>query len=215
MHFEFLTEDQSSGAAMDILIPKLLGSNVTYRIHPYKGIGRIPKGLRPKSDANKRILLDRLPKILRGYGRNPNCGIIVIICDLDDNDKRRFSSGLQGLLDTCNPKPDAVFCLAIEEFEAWYLGDLNAVRKAYPRAKNNVLNGYKNDSICGTWEVLADAVYNGGSKALTKKGWQAVGEQKTIWAKTISPHMSVDDNSSPSFKAMHDQLQSAVSRAKS
>ena len=57
MHFEFLTEDQSSGKAMEILVPKLLGTGITYRIIPYKGIGRIPKGLRPKSDAKKRILL--------------------------------------------------------------------------------------------------------------------------------------------------------------
>ena len=78
MHFEFFTEDQSSGAAMDILIPKLLGSNITYRIHPYKGIGHIPVGLRPKTDANKRILLDQLPRILRGFGHNPDCGTIVI-----------------------------------------------------------------------------------------------------------------------------------------
>ena len=206
MHFEFLTEDQSSGKAIDILIPKLLGNEITYNIHTYKGIGRIPKGLRPKSDARKRILLDQLPKILRGYGKNPNCGTIVIICDLDNKDKRTFLSELHGVWDACQSKPETRFCIAIEEFEAWYLGDLNAVRKAYPKAKNNILNSYKNDAVCGTWELLADAVYKGGHKSLLKKGWQAVGEQKSIWAKTISPHMNVNDNRSPSFGDMRAQL---------
>ena len=210
MHFEFLTEDQSSGKAMEILIPKLLGNETTFRIHPYKGIGRISKNLRPKSDANKRILLDQLPKILSGYGRTPQSGIIVIICDLDDKDKQQFLSELQGILDACEPKPKTWFCLAIEEFEAWYLGDLIAIRKAYPYAKNAFLNSYVSDSICGTWELLADAVYKGGSKKLTKKGWQAIGEQKSVWAETISPHMNVNENNSPSFNEMYTKLQTVT-----
>jgi len=210
MHFEFLTEDQSSGKAMEILIPQLLGEGNSHRIRSYKGLGRIPKGLHPKSDANKRILLDRLPHILRGYGRNPDCGIIVIICDLDDKNEKTFRSELQSILYACNPKPQTLFCLAIEEFEAWYLGDLNAVRKAYPKAIERVLKRYKNDSICGTWQILADAVYKGGHKALTSRGWQMVGKQKFIWAKEISPHMDVDKNESPSFKFLRSELKKAM-----
>ena len=210
MHFEFLIEDQSGQKAMNNLIPKLLGNGITYRTHAYKGIGRLPKGLRPKSDASKRILLDQLPKILRGYGRNPYSGIIVIICDLDDRDKEQFLAELNGIFDACEPKPTTFFCLAIEEFEAWYLGDLNAVRTAYPQAKNTVLNRYINDSICGTWELLADAIYKGGHQALSKKGWQSVGEQKSIWAVTISPHMNVEENLSPSFKNMYTKLRVAT-----
>jgi hypothetical protein len=210
MHFEFLTEDQSAGNAMEILIPKMLGNEVTYRIHPYKGIGRIPKGLHPKTDASRRILLDQLPKILRGYGNSPESGVVVIICDLDDNNKKQFLSELNKILNSCNPKPDARFCLAIEEFEAWYLGDLAAVRKANPKARNNILIGYKNNNICGTWELLADAVYKGGKIELMKKGWQAVGEQKSIWAKTITPHMNVEENISPSFNEMYTQLRNVI-----
>jgi hypothetical protein len=56
--------------------------------------------------------------------------------------------------------------------------------------------------------VLANAIYTGGSKALCKKGWQAVGEQKSIWAETISPHMNVEENASPSFNEMRSQLRS-------
>ena len=214
MHFEFLTEDQSSARSMEILIPKLLGNGITFRIHPYKGIGRIPKGLSPKSDACKRILLDQLPKILSGYGKNPHCGIVVVVCDLDDKNKQAFLSELNDILDACKSKPETLFCLAIEEFEAWYLGDLNAVLKAYPKAKINILNNYKNDSICGTWELLADAIYKGGHKILSKKGWQAVGEEKSIWAKTISPYMNIDENISPSFRDMCVQLQNPQYTAK-
>jgi len=210
MHLEFLTEDQSSRKAMDILIPKMLGNETTYRIHSYKGIGRIPKGLRPKSAANKRILLDQLPRILRGYGNTSYCDVVIVVCDLDNKDKHDFLTELQNVLDVCERKPKTIICLAIEEFEAWYLGDMNAVREAYPKAKTSVLNSYVNDSICGTWELLADAVYKGGSKALSKKGWQAEGEQKSIWAELISPHMNVDENHSPSFNYMYAQLQNVA-----
>ena len=209
MHFEFLMEDQSSGKSMEILLPKLLGDKVTYRIRTYKGIGHIPRGLRPKSDANKRILLDSLPRLLRGYGTVPHDDRhIVIICDLDDKNKKQFLSELDSVLNACKPKPEAHFCLAIEEFEAWYLGDPKAIRKAYPLAKTQILNSYANDSICGTWETLADAVYKGGSNALLKKGRQAVGKEKSLWAENISPHMNVEDNASPSFQFLCSKLRS-------
>jgi hypothetical protein len=207
MHIEFLIEDQSGAKSMEILLPKLLGNNASYRIiKGYNGLGHLPKDLKPKTGANKRILLDRLPQLLRGYGKVPNLGYVVIICDLDDRNKEQFLSELNGVLNGCIPKPNACFCLAIEEFEAWYLGDLAAVRKAYPKAKDVILNGYVNDSICGTWELLADAVCKNGSKSLIKEGWQAIGKQKSDWAKEISPLMDIDGNISPSFNNMRLQL---------
>lgn len=90
-------------------------------------------------------------------------------------------------------------CIAIEEGEAWFLGDIPAIKAAYPRAKEAVLNAYVNDSICGTWESLADAVYDGGSAVLAAKGWQAVGAEKSQWSERISPHINVTTNTSPSF----------------
>jgi hypothetical protein len=213
MHFEFLVEDQSGAKAMEILLPKLLGDKASYRIKRYKGLGHLPKDLKPKSDASKRILLDRLPQLLRGYGKVPDLGYIIIICDLDDRNEKQFLSELNGILNSCNPKPNTCFCLAIEEVEAWYLGDLVAVRKAYPRAKDAILNGYINDSICGTWELLADAVCKGGSRALVKEGWQAIGKQKSVWAEEISPHMNVESNISPSFRNMLLQLRGIASKA--
>lgn len=56
-----------------------------------------------------------------------------------------------------------------EEIEAWLLGDRHALLSAYPHAKMHVLNTYVQDSICGTWEVLADAVYPGGTSKLSRE----------------------------------------------
>ena len=88
----------------------------------------------------------------------------------------------------------------MEEGESWLLGDIPAIKAAYPKARDNVLNGYKNDAICGTWELLADAVFTKRSGALKKRGWQAVGREKSAWAENIAPHMDVNANASPSFR---------------
>ena len=212
MHFEILVEDQSGKKALDILIPKIVGETHTFKVHPYKGIGRIPKNIIDATDAGKRILLENLPKLLKGYGKTFDGypadypAVVILVCDLDDKCLKAFRQELFGILNQCYPKPETRFCIAIEEGEAWFLGDLNAVRAAYPRARNNVLNAYINDSICGTWEVLADAVYQGGSSALVTQGWQAVGALKSNWADEITPHMDIMRNASPSFCYFRDKL---------
>lgn len=205
MHFEILVEDQSGKKALDLLVPKIIGNDHTFTVHPYKGIGRIPKNLTANGDANKRILLDQLPRLLRGYGNtfaNYPTGYpaaVILVCDLDDKCLKAFRQELFNILDACNPQPETRFCIAIEEGEAWFLGDIPAVKAAYPKAKNAVLNEYVNDSICGTWEYLAEAVYHGGSAALSAKGWQTVGAEKSQWAEKITPHMDITNNASPSF----------------
>lgn len=98
------------------------------------------------------------------------------------------------------------FCLAIEEGEAWFLGDFPAIRKAYPSAKETVLETYVNDTVCGTWELLADAIFPGGRRALTGQGYQRIGKEKTIWAEAITPFMDPDQNRSPSFSRFRKAL---------
>lgn len=204
MHFEILVEDQSGKKALDILLPKIIDDSHTFIVHPYKGIGRIPRNMRDADDAGKRILLDNLPKLLKGYGRTfagyqNYSAAVILVCDLDHKCQKTFRNQLYKILTSCDPKPRTRFCFAIEEGEAWFLGDLIAVKAAYPYVKDAVLNSYVNDSICGTWEKLADAIYKGGAARLSAKGWQAVGKEKSRWAEEITPHMSIDNNQSPSF----------------
>lgn len=219
MHFEILVEDISGKTALDILIPKIINTEKhTFQIHPYKGIGHIPKGIKSASEAKKRILLDQLPRLLQGYGQtfsqypSDYPAVLIIICDLDDRCLSTFRKELLNLVDKCNPQPKTQFCIAIEEGEAWYLGDFAAVKAAYPKAKEAVLNAYINDSICDTWEKLADAVFSGGSQKLSKQSWQAIGSEKTNWATHIPPFMDVDNNLSPSFCYFRDKLRD-LSRA--
>lgn len=206
MHFEILVEDQSGKRMLELLLPKLISAGHTTRIHPYKGVGRLPKGLRPGSDADKRILLDQLPKILQGLGKTfagygPNfAACVVVVIDIDSHPLKAFTNELQAVVQNCRPAPITKFCVAVEEGEAWLLGDQHAIITAYPRAKVAVLKTYRQDSICGTWEVLADAVHPGGASALKAQGWQAAGAAKSDWAKAITPHLEVVGNKSPSFQ---------------
>jgi hypothetical protein len=205
MHFEILVEDQSGKIALDILVPKILGAEHTFKVHPYKGVGRIPKDLRGTTEPNSRILLDQLPKLLRGYGNafgnypHDYPTAVIVVCDLDDRCLKALRMELFRILHACKPQPKTRFCIAIEEGEAWFLGDLPAIKVAYPKAKDVVLNAYLSDSICGTWEHLVDALYPGGSHKLSAQGWQQIGTEKAAWAEKISPHMDVKNNSSPSF----------------
>ena len=219
MHFEILVEDQSGKKFLDAIVPEMIGPKDSVRVKPYRGIGRLPKDLKPATDPGKRILLDQLPKLLRGYGKTfagygPGyAATVIVVCDLDDRCLKAFRAELVAVLDACAPRPRACFCFAIEEGEAWLLGDLPAIRKAYPRAKARGLDAYENDSICGTWEVLADAVYPGGASALSSKGWQAVGMEKSRWAESISPHMELGSNKSPSFRYFRETVRSLAAVA--
>ena len=72
---------------------------------------------------------------------------------------------------------------------------------AYPHAKMHVLNTYVQDSICGTWEVLADAVYPGGTSKLSREhaSFIEIGKLKAEWAQNKGIHIDLKSNESPSF----------------
>jgi len=209
MHIEFLVEDRSGEKLLSQLLPQILGQHGvphTWRMKAYKGIGRIPQGLSGKADPAKRILLDQLPRLLQGYGKTPGIDAVVVVLDTDRRDCIEFLQELRALAARCKPTPRTLFRMAIEEMEAWYLGDRAALQKAYPRAKREVLARYVQDSVCNTWELLADAVHAGGATAIKKAGWPLPGEIKHEWAEKIGPWMRIDQNASPSFGKLRDGL---------
>jgi hypothetical protein len=205
MHFEILVEDASGELLLSSLLPKILGKNGdshSWRTHAYKGIGRIPRDLWGKTDPWKRIILDRLPRILAGYGRSlqGTDSAVVVVVDLDDRNCVGFKQELLQIQNRCHPRPKVLFRLAIEEMEAWLLGDRKAIVKAFPRARMNALHTYRQDSICGTWEKLADALFPGGSLALKARGYPRIGAEKYRWAALIGRYLDVESNLSPSLR---------------
>lgn len=213
MHFEFLVEGQTELTALSILMEKILGcynKPHTWKIHKHRGIGQIPDCPTTTPNCRNQTLLHNLPSKLRAYGNEGREDLIVVVLmDLDDRpDCRLFKRTLIKLLEFCPKKPKVLFRIAIEELEAWFLGDQEAIKFAYPDAIEDTLNSYEQDSQCGTWEILAEALYPGGLKKLEENGRRSVriNKQKTIWAKKISPYLNVQRNKSHSFKVFCDGL---------
>jgi hypothetical protein len=188
-HFEFLVEEPSTEAALLQLLPKLL-DKTSFRIHQYQ---------------SKQALLDRLPALLRGYARwLPVSNRLVVLVDRDNDDCRKLKTRMEqwarkaGLGTKRSPTSGgykAVTRLAIEELEAWYFGDWQAVRAAYPRVSDSVPQKapYRDpDAIRGgTWEAL--------ERVLQDAGYFTTGLRKIEVARAISRHMDPARNTSHSF----------------
>jgi hypothetical protein len=212
MHFDIFVEDISGKALLDIIVPQMIGEYNTFDVKSYKGCGRIPKDLHTTQDPSKRILLEQLPRILRGLGKTYNASdydaAVIVVIDCDRRDCKQFKQDLVSILSSCNPKPNAYFRIAIEEMEAWLLGDKMALQTAYPKFDVREYNTYRQDSIIGTWEKLADITLSSkASKALKKSGFVVIGRQKYEWAKKIGIHMNIHNNTSPSFNCLRKKLE--------
>lgn len=211
MHFEILVEGQSERTALEPLLTKILGNygkTHTWRIHKHRGIGDLPADPSSRPDPRNPTLLHNLPSKLRAYGKSLGENeVVIVLVDLDNRlDGRAFKQELTDLLELCDPVPRCKFRIAIEELEAWYFGDQPAITSAYPNADTTVLAAYVQDSQCGTWERLADAIYPGGHVALKAKGSIQCLDQKRLWARDICPRMDVDANQSKSFRCFRDAI---------
>jgi hypothetical protein len=215
MHIEVLTEGSSDEALLKHLLPKLIGANGephTWRVRDYRGIGRIPPDLKGGNPA-RRILLDQLPRVLGGYAKTPGIDAVVVVLDADDRDCATFLAELRAVAASRGAGAKTMFRLAIEETETWYFGDPDALHAAYPKAKKAVLKRYRQDTVCGTWEMLADAIHPGGLAAVRKPGGPLPGKLKHDWANRIGPLMNPDANRSPSFGKLRDGLRRLVAAA--
>lgn len=204
MYFQFLIEDQSSAVLIEILMQKisLTNENVIYNCKPFKGIGGFTKKNTVKETKSGKLLND-LAIYLRGFNKSLQYipSAIIVVLDNDTRNTEEFLSELNLIAQENMINVDHVFCIAVEEVEAWLLGDEAAVLAAYPFAKIQPLRTYVQDSICGTWEVLADVIYPGGISKLKKEcpTYIEIGKYKSEWARKIGIHMDIAHNNSPSF----------------
>ena len=210
MHLEILVEGQSDCTALEPILSKILGpysSLHTWRIHKHRGLGELPPDPNATPDPRNPTLLHNLPASLRAYGRTLSADqAVVVLLDLDQRDCVELKGELVAVLGHCDPKPKALFRIAIEELEAWFLGDREALLMAYPSARTELLDSYVQDSVCGTWELLADIVYPGGCRALKARTRYASAEQKRLWARDIAPRLDPHRNRSHSFRVFRDGI---------
>jgi len=203
MHIDFLVEEASAEAALQNLLPKMLGPEVTFGISPHEG----------KAD-----LLAKLPGRLRGYRKwIPEHHFIVVLVDADADDCRELKSRLELIAREAGFSTPAAASergfrvlnrLAIEEVEAWFLGDVEAVRAAYPRTPATLAHraGFRDpDHIAGgTWQAL--------QRVLQRAGYYPTGIPKVEAARAISAHMQPERNRSKSFRVFRSGLLELVAR---
>ena len=194
MRIHILVEGPSEKAFLELWLPRFLPPQHSFKIIPHRGKGRIPGDPSRKPHPKRQGLLDQLPAKLRAYGRElrPDTDRILVLVDLDLDDCLDLKRRMLDLLDYCSPPPVALFRIAIEETEAFYLGDKSAIRTAFPKCKLSKMDSYIQDSICNTWELFREVI---GDTA----------EDKVEWAKLMGPHLTAQwkgvlANSSNSFR---------------
>jgi hypothetical protein len=199
-HVEILVEEPSMETALRLLLPKVIGQ-LSFEIYPHQC----------KDD-----LLARLPERLRGYRHwLPQNWRIVVLVDRDNDACLQLKGRLEQVaLDaglktksTVTVGPYAVVNrLAIEELEAWYFGDWDAVKSAYPRVSINIPRKEKyrdpDDIAGGTWEAF--------ERILKRKGYFVGGLRKIEAARTIAQYMEPHRNRSKSFQVFRSALQEMV-----
>jgi hypothetical protein len=198
---ELIVEEPSMEALLRALLPRLLPIGKTFEVHAFQG----------KTD-----LLGKLQARLNGYARwLPKEWRVVIVVDRDDDDCRELKQTLEamaeraGLLSRSRAGEKSwqlVNRIAVEELEAWYFGDWQAVQAAYPKVSASIpkRQGFRDpDAIRGgTWESF--------ERVLKNHGYFKTGLPKIDVARSIGAHMFADRSSSASFKAFSAAIMEAV-----
>lgn len=218
-HFDIFIEDISGECLTDIVMRKILPKEgFTYTINHYKGCGKLPENQSTALDIRTKTLLNNVPRLIDGFiNRYRNLqDYRVVFVIVTDNDNRNCSDFKSQILHSINgqsliPLEEIIVCLAIEEMEAWLLGDFEAIKSAYPNANRREYSTYVQDSICGTWEKLAKVIDEKFYKRkLMNAAFYIVGEKKSEWASNIAPYFSIDKNLSPSFNYFLRKIMSYV-----
>ncbi|HBL27141.1 MAG TPA: hypothetical protein DD490_09930 [Acidobacteria bacterium] len=195
MRLHVLVEGDSEEALLRGWLPRFLPSH-SFVIIRHRGKGRLSRDPHHEMGGRREGLLDQLPAKLRAYGKSldPATDRVLVLVDADDEPCMELKQRLLETLGQCDPRPAVLFRLAIEETEAFYLGDPQAIRRAFPHARLQRMKTYEQDSICGTWELFQRVI---GAGVV----------DKVEWAEQMAPCLGTtwqgkDANRSPSFQQL-------------
>lgn len=183
------------------LLSRMLPSDVAFEVHAFQC---------------KQELLERLPARLRGYAKwLPADWRLVVVVDRDDDACQGLKEvleagasdvGLRTRSSSGSSDWQIVNRIAIEELEAWYFGDWDAVRRAYPKVKATVPRqaSYRDPDAVkgGTWEAL--------ERIFQRHGYFKTGLRKLEVAGEIGKHLDPGRNRSRSFAHFRDAITEAV-----
>jgi len=199
-HLEFLVEEPSMEIFLRALLPRCLPSTCTFEVHPFQG----------KTD-----LLGKLQNRLRAYAHwLPEDWRIVVVVDRDGDDCHALKRALENMSAAAGLRTrsgaggapwQVVNRIAIEELEAWYFGDWQAVAAAFPRVPRTIPQkpSYRDpDAIQGgTWEAF--------ERVLQRSGYFKTGLRKIEAARAIGAQIDPERNRSRSFTKFHEAVMEA------
>lgn len=187
---EVLVEEPSAKLFLETIIPGIIPADLPVQVHAFDG---------------KSNLLKRLPQRLQGYRYYGPDVRVMILVDRDDDDcldlkqkveKMVADSGLTSKNVTPDGEPFQVCTrIAVEELEAWLLGDQMALMAAYPsvRVFENKAAFRDPDAVAGgTWEAL--------ERLLQRAGYYETGIAKIECASRVAQHFVPSRNRSRSFQ---------------
>lgn len=176
----FLLEEPSMKTLLDGLLPRLF-PNLSFLCVPHEG----------KSDLEK-----SLPRKLRAW-REPGASFVVVR-DQDAGDCRDIKARLARLCADAG-RPDAVVRIVCRELEAWYLGDPDAVARAYDvpdfPARVGGARFRDPDAVAGPSGALSALV---------------PAFQKVSGARRLAAHLDPDLNRSRSFQVFLQSVRRAA-----
>lgn len=186
MIVEILVEEPSAKAALDQLVPRI-APHVAFTVHPHQG---------------KPDLLAKLPGRLRGYAAMAEAVdlLVVVLVDRDREDCRRLRQSIVAAGRNAKLSERLLARIAIEELEAWFFGDVPALRRAFPGVPATLdrRRTFRDpDAVSGG---TAEALF----RVLAEAGHEGIG--KTELARTMGGAMDVDANRSRSFQVFRDGL---------
>ena len=201
MHIEFFLEEPSTQETLKAILPKILSNDVTFDFLVFEG----------KDD-----LLNNLSARLMGYRWIPDNWRIMVLIDEDRRDCHELKAKLEnaadgaGFVTKSNAAPNENFQvvnrLAIEELEAWFFGDVEAMHAAYSRIPVNLQSKaeYRDpDAIRGgTHEAL--------ERILKRANYYKGNVPKREVAQNIAQHMEPNRNKSRSFQVFVEGLKACV-----
>lgn len=194
-HLELLVEEPSMETFLNEILPSLLPPDCTFNVH---------------SSRNRQRLLNNLEKRLGVYARSIEQDYrIIVLVDRDSDDcyelKQRLeaataSAGLRSRSTSGTDDWQVANRIVIEELEAWYFGDWQAVQAAYPNVRNALPRRYRNpDAIPnGTWEAF--------ERVMQRSGYFEGGLRKTEAAQSIGRHSDPARSNSRSFIAFREAV---------
>lgn len=179
-YVHIFTEEPSVKEVLDTILPKIITESTFFKVYPHQG---------------KKDLENAIKKVIPSISKTPGARIIISR-DQDESNCLDVKAHLEELVKT------NIFCpykirIVCKELESWFLGDVNAIEKAFPR--------FKSEHLVNKSEVRdVDSIVKPSSYLLRVIPEFSKREYlpKIETAERIAPFLDIDNNTSRSFNQM-------------